>query len=89
MKFKYTDILVVENIVTSDVDVVEAPSYTVPVGSVVTYGDGNIGKVISRHWVGDETGEESVYALVKAIANPLYTLTGYAAMKEVTPDEDT
>lgn len=88
MKFKYTDILIVENILAGDIDVVEAPYSRVSVGDLVTYGSGLMGKVISRHWVGSNEEEDSTYALAKALAAPLYTITGYATMKEVVVSED-
>lgn len=88
MKFKYTDILIVQNLQTCDTDVVEAPSCTVSVGAIVTYGESFIGRVKSRHWVGDEEGPDSAYAMARALADHIYTITGYAHMHEVTPDED-
>ncbi len=84
MKFKFTDILIVRNLQTGDTDVVEAPAHTVPVGAIVTYGKTLVGRVLSRHWVGNDEGDSSAYALVKALADPVYTVTGYAPLCEVT-----
>lgn len=88
MKFKYTDILIVRNLITGDVDVVEAPAHRAGPGYLVTYGTSFVGKVISAHWVGSNEEEDSTYALAKALAAPLYTITGYATMKEVVVSED-
>ena len=89
MKFKYTAILIVRNLQTGDTDVVEAPSHIVSVGDLVTYGTSFIGKVISAYWVGDSEDADSAYAMAKALADHIYTITGYAHLHEVTPDEDT
>ena len=86
MKFKYTAILIVRNLQTGDTDVVEAPSHTISVGAIVTYGKSYVGRVLSRHWVGDEEGPESTYAMAKALADHIYTITGYAPLHEVVPD---
>lgn len=88
MKFKYTDILIVRNLQTGDTDVVEAPAHRATVGSLVTYGTSFVGKVISAHWVGDNEDADSAYAMAKALADHIYTITGYAHLNEVTPDED-
>lgn len=86
MKFKYTDILIVRNLQTGDTDVVEAPAHRAPVGSLVTYGTSFVGKVISAHWVGGDEDAGSAYAMAKALAEHIYTITGYAHMHEVVPD---
>ena len=88
MKFKYTAILIVRNLQTGDTDVVEAPAHRVPVGALVTYGTSFVGKVISAHWVGDSDEPDSAYAMAKALADHIYTITGYAHLIEVTPDEN-
>lgn len=88
MKFKYTAILIVRNLQTGDTDVVEAPANRVPVGALVTYGTSFVGKVMSSHWVGDSEDADSAYAMAKALADHIYTITGYAHLNEVTPDED-
>lgn len=88
MKFKYTDILVVRNLVTGDTDVVEAPAHRASTGDLVTYGTSFVGKVISAHWVGGDEDAASAYAMAKALAEHIYTITGYAHLIEVTPDED-
>ena len=88
MKFKYTAILIVRNLQTGDTDVVEAPSHTVPVGALVTYGTSFVGKVMSAHWVGDSEDADSAYAMEKALADHIYTITGYAHLNEVKLDED-
>lgn len=93
MKFKFTDILIVRNLQTGDTDVVEAPAHTVNPGNIVTYGTSFVGRVLSRHWVGAQEDPESAYAMAKALAPHLYTATGTANIREVTPevtpDEDT
>lgn len=93
MKFKYTDILIVRNLQTGDTDVVEAPSNRVSPGDLVTYGTNFVGRVLSSHWVGDYQEPDSPYAMAKALAPHLYTATGTANLREVTPevttDEDT
>jgi hypothetical protein len=89
MKFKYTAILIVRNMQTGDTDVVEAPAHRVPVGALVTYGTSFVGKVISAHWVGGNDDADSSYAMAKTLAPHIYTITGYAHLHEVTPDEDT
>lgn len=86
MKFQYTDILIVQNLQTGGTDVVEAPSHTVPVGAIVTYGASYVGRVKSRHWVGDQEDPESAYAMAKALADHIYTVTGYAPLHTVVPD---
>lgn len=88
MKFKYTDILIVRNLQTGDTDVVEAPANRVHVGDLVTYGPSYIGKVMSAHWVGDNEDADSAYAMAKALADQIYTVTGYANLREVKTDED-
>ena len=88
MKFKYTAILIVRNLQTGDTDVVEAPAHRVPVGALVTYGTSFVGKVMSAHWVGDSEDADSAYAMAKALAPHIYTITGYAHLNEVTTDED-
>ena len=89
MKFKYTDILIVRNLQTGDTDVVEAPAHIAGPGDLVTYGTSFVGKVMSAHWVGDNEDADSSYAMAKALADHIYTITGYAHLHEVTPDEDT
>lgn len=93
MKFKYTDILIVRNLQTGDTDVVEAPAHRAGPGDLVTYGTSFVGKVMSAHWVGDDEDADSAYAMAKALAPHLYTATGTANLREVTPevtpDEDT
>ena len=93
MKFKFTDILIVRNLQTGDIDVVEAPAHRARPGDLVTYGTSFVGKVISAHWVGDDEDADSAYAMAKALAPHLYTATGTANLRdvppEVTPDEDT
>lgn len=88
MKFKYTAILIVRNLQTGDTDVVEAPAHRAGPGDLVTYGTSFVGKVISAHWVGDSEDADSAYAMAKALAEHIYTITGYAHLIEVTPDED-
>lgn len=88
MKFKYTAILIVRNLQTGDTDVLEAPAHRVPVGALVTYGTSFVGKVMSAHWAGDSEDADSAYAMAKALAPHIYTITGYAHLNEVTTDED-
>lgn len=89
MKFKYTDILIVLNLQTGDTDVVEAPAHRAGPGDLVTYGTSFVGKVMSAYWVGGSEDADSAYAMAKALAPHLYTATGTANFREVTPDEDT
>lgn len=89
MKFKYTDILIVRNLQTCEIDVVEAPALRAGPGDFVTYGTYFVGKVISAHLVGDNEDADSAYAMAKALAVRFYTITGYANLVEVKPDEDT
>lgn len=86
MKFKYTDILVVRNLITGDTDVVEAPAHRAGPGDLVTYGTNFVGRVLSSYWVGDSEDEDSAYAMAKALAPHLYTATGIANLREVTPE---
>jgi hypothetical protein len=44
---------------------------------------------MSAHWVGDNDDADSSYAMAKALADHIYTITAYAHLHEVTPDEDT
>lgn len=88
MKFKFTDILIVRNLQTGDTDVVEAPAHTVNPGNIVTYGTSFVGRVLSRHWVGAQEDPESAYVMAQTLADHIYTITGYAHVNEVTPDED-
>ena len=88
MKFKYTDILIVRNLQTGDTDVVEAPSSFAHVGDFVTYGTSFVGKVMSAHWVGNSEEADGAYAMAKALADHIYTITGYAHLNEVKLDED-
>lgn len=88
MKFKYTAILIVRNLQTGDTDVVEAPAHRANPGDLVTYGTSFVGKVISAHWVGSDEDADSAYAMAKALAERIYTITGYASLVEVKPDED-
>ena len=86
MKFKYTAILIVRNLQTGDTDVVEAPAHSAGPGDLVTYGTSFVGKVISAHWVGASEDADSAYAMAKALAHHIYTITGYAHLHEVVPD---
>ena len=86
MKFKYTASLIVRNLQTGDIDVVEAPAHRANPGDLVTYGTSFVGKVISAHWVGDDEDADSAYAMAKALAPHLYTATGTANLREVTPE---
>lgn len=86
MKFKCTDILIVRDLETGDTAVVEAPAHRVQVGALVTYGPSLIGKVISAHWAGDSEDADSAYAMAKALAHHIHTITGYAHFHEVVPD---
>lgn len=89
MKFKYTDILIVRNLITGDTDVVEAPAHRASTGDLVTYGTNFVGRVLSTHWVGSDEDAESPYAMAKALAPHLYTATGTANLREVTPEVTT
>lgn len=86
MKFKYTDILIVRNLITGDTDVVEAPAHRAGPGDLVTYGTNFVGRVLSSHWVGNNEDADSAYAMAKALATHLYTATGTADLREVTPE---
>lgn len=88
MKFKYTDILIVRNLITDGIDVVEAPAHRAGPGDLVTYGANFVGRVLSSHWVGNNEDADSSYAMAKALAPHIYTITAYAHLHEVTPDED-
>lgn len=86
MKFKYTDILIVRNLITGDTDVVEAPAHRATHGDLVTYGTNFVGRVLSSYWVGSKEDADSPYAMAKALAPHLYTATGTANLREVAPE---